>query len=59
MKEYLGDGAYVDFDGWTLWVTTENGISETNRIAFEPDVYEALVRYVEKHELWRAKAVEE
>ena len=47
-KCYLGDGAYVDFDGFALVLTTENGISETNRIVLEPEVYMALVRYVEE-----------
>jgi ribosomal protein S27AE len=45
-KTYLGDGAYVDFDGYALVLTTENGISETNRIVLEPEVYEALLGYV-------------
>ena len=47
-KEYLGDGAYVDFDGYALVLTTENGIHVTNRIVLEPEVYSALVRYVER-----------
>lgn len=46
MKSYLGDGAYVDFDGYALVLTTENGIRTTNRIVLEPEVYAALVRYV-------------
>lgn len=45
-KRYLGDGAYVDFDGFALVLTTENGISTTNRIVLEPEVYAALVEYV-------------
>jgi hypothetical protein len=46
-KQYLGAGAYVDFDGFALVLTTENLISETNRIVLEPEVYAALVRYVD------------
>jgi hypothetical protein len=45
-KAYLGDGAYVDFDGYALVLTTENGIRETNRIVLEPEVYAALLEYV-------------
>ncbi len=45
-KVYLGDGAYVDFDGYGLSLTTENGISTTNEIYLEPSVYAALVEYV-------------
>lgn len=46
MKAYIGDGVYVDFDGYALVLTTENGISTTNRIVLEPEVYAALERYV-------------
>lgn len=45
-KRYLGDGAYVDFDGYSLVLTAENGISATDTIVLEPKVYEALTRYV-------------
>jgi hypothetical protein len=47
MKRYLGDGVYVDFDGFALTLTAENGIKVTNIIVLEPDVYSALVQYVE------------
>lgn len=46
-KRYLGDGVYVTCDGYYLWLTTENGISVTNRIALEPSVYAALIEYVD------------
>lgn len=45
MKTYLGDGVYADFDGYGIVLTTENGISVTNTIVLEPEVYEALVAY--------------
>jgi len=47
-KSYLGDGAYVEDDGYCLWLTTSNGITETNRICLEPEVLAALLRYVER-----------
>lgn len=46
MKMYLGDGVYVDVERGMLKLTTENGISTTNTIYLEPEVYEALVQYV-------------
>lgn len=46
--EYLGDGAYIDYDGYQIWVTTTNGISITNEIAFEPEVMENLIKYWNK-----------
>jgi len=45
-KAYLGDAVYVDFDGFALWLTTEDGLRETNRICLEPEVYRALTEYV-------------
>jgi hypothetical protein len=31
-----------------IWLTTENGISVTNQIALEPEVYARLVEYVDR-----------
>lgn len=45
-KEYIGDGVYVDYDGYALILTTENGISVHDTIILEPDVYRSLVQYV-------------
>lgn len=45
--EYLGDGVYASFDGYHLWLTTGSHEERdaSNRIALEPGVYAALVRY--------------
>ncbi len=45
-KRYLGDGCYVAFDGYAVVLTTEDGVSVTNRIVIEPAVYQALHAYV-------------
>lgn len=47
MKRYIGDGCYVEYDGYGLVLTTEDGIRATNRIVLEPDVYSALIAYVD------------
>jgi hypothetical protein len=47
-KCYLGDGCYVDFDGYALVLTTEDGISVQNRVVLEPEVYRALLEYVDR-----------
>lgn len=47
-KEYRGDGVYIVHDGYAFTLTTENGVSTTNRIVLEPEVYAALVRYVDR-----------
>lgn len=46
-KRYLGDGAYVEFDGYALVLTTSDGIRVTNRIVLEFDVCEALIRFLD------------
>ena len=40
-REYLGDGVYATFDGYQIWLTTQEGMS----IAIEPAVYGALRNY--------------
>ena len=51
-KVYLGDGVYVSFDGFTIWLTTEDGYRATNTIAIEPEV-------LGNFELWLHKLREE
>ena len=38
---YIGDGVYVNFDGYQIWVRTQQG----NEIALEPSVFNYLVDY--------------
>jgi len=45
-KQYLGDGAYVNFDGNGLILTAENGIYATDTVYLEPQVWDRLKRYV-------------
>lgn len=49
-KQYLGDSVYAEFDGYHIWLTTENGFPDdpTNRIALEPPVLAALVAYANR-----------
>ena len=47
-KQYIGDAVYVDWDGYALVLTTEDGIRVISRIVLEPEVYTALVQYVER-----------
>jgi len=46
-KQYIGDSVYVDFDGFGLMLTTENGLGPNNAIYMEPEVWTALTKYVE------------
>lgn len=46
-KTYLGDGAYVEVDDFgDVVLTTENGITVTNRVVLEPEIYTRLVMVV-------------
>ena len=56
-KRYLGDGVYADFDPQRgIVLTTEDGVSVTNTIVLETEVYIALERFAETF-FFRAKAV--
>lgn len=46
MKAYLGDAVYADFDQRGLVLTTEDGIRATNTIVLEPQVLQALQKYL-------------
>lgn len=43
-KEYLGDGVYAEFDGYQVWLSTQEG----HHIALEPSVFDRLCEYVER-----------
>lgn len=47
MKTYLGDGAYVEFDGFAFVLTTENGIETTNTVVLEPEVLNCFLLFVD------------
>lgn len=51
-KSYLGDSVYVECEHGMLKLTTENGLGPTNTIYLEPEVYRALVEYVDAHRDW-------
>ncbi len=44
-KSYIGDGCYAEWDGYGITLTTENGISVTNKIFLEPETLRALNLY--------------
>ena len=53
MKEYIGDGVYVeyiDYRGMTI-LTTEDGISIQNKIYLEPRVMESLIGFLIRHKI--------
>ena len=44
-KQYLGDGAFAEFDGNGINLSTEDGIRTTNRVYMEPEVAHNFLRY--------------
>lgn len=46
-KVYIGDGCYVEFDGFEFVLTTEDGVKVTNRIILEPQVFENFLAFIE------------
>ncbi len=47
-KAYLGDAVYAYFDGFSIILTTENGVRADNTIVLEPDVVQSLIEFVER-----------
>ncbi len=52
-KSYIGDAVYVQFDGYHLVLTTEDGIRTSNIIALEDAVFLALCKFAER--AWHMK----
>lgn len=46
--EYLGDGLYVEYDGWMIRLYATNGVFMTNEVFLEPAVLSAFQQYVER-----------
>ena len=42
---YLGDGVYASFDGYHIWLVTGSHDKPDNRVALEPFVFEAAMKY--------------
>jgi len=44
-QTYLGDGVYVSFDGYQIWLAVNH--HENKVVALEPSVLDRLYKYVE------------
>jgi hypothetical protein len=44
-RQYLGDGVYAEHDGYQVWLSITDGITTSDLIALDPDVFAALLRY--------------
>ena len=49
-EDYLGDGLYADFDGYQIILAANdrNSGNPTDRVALEPSVIEAFLRYLNR-----------
>lgn len=47
-KSYLGDGVYIEMVPEGFVLTTENGVSVTNRIVLDMEVLDNLQRWIAK-----------
>jgi len=45
---YLGDGLYVEFDGFQFRLYASNGIEVTNEVYLEPLVLKAFVEFAKQ-----------
>lgn len=46
--DYLGDGVYIDFDGYQVVLKANHHEHPTDTIALDPHVIEALQRYLKR-----------
>ena len=44
--EYIGDGVYASFDGFYIWLATDDVVNKV--VAIEPNVWRRLADYVQK-----------
>lgn len=48
IKDYIGDGVYVSWDGYDVVVYLDNGCGPYNEIHLEPVVLQAFNRFQER-----------
>ncbi len=44
--DYLGDGVYVSFDGYQIWLAANH--HENKSVALEPQVFKDLIEYAKR-----------
>jgi hypothetical protein len=48
IRDYIGDGVYVAFDGFSIWLYANDPDNPTDQICLEPSVLEALNRFADR-----------
>lgn len=52
-KDYIGDGVYCLYDGFSIWLRANDFENPTDEICLEPEVLKALNRFSERCIEWR------
>ena len=55
-ETYLGDGLYVSFDGWQIWLRAPRQDGD-HKVALEPEVFTSLLLWAEKLDATAIKGV--
>lgn len=48
ISEYLGDGVYMHFDGYNIWLYANNHIYPTDKICLEPKIVSCFIKQIER-----------
>lgn len=48
MKDYIGDGVYVEFDGQGISLNANDPTNPTDSIYLEPEVCAGLMRFIKR-----------
>ena len=47
MKDYIGDGVYIHYDGYGITLNANDAINPTDSIYLEPEVCSGFLRFIE------------
>ncbi len=47
-RDYIGDGLYVGFDGFRVWVHANDHLKPTDIICLEPNILKELIRFAKR-----------
>ena len=54
-KDYIGEGVYVEYDGYSIWLKTGNPDNPTSKICLEPHVLNALINFRDRTNVLKDK----
>lgn len=47
-EDYIGDGVYTEYDGFGVWLKTNNHLHPDDKVYIEPQVWRALKRFMQR-----------